>query len=153
MFQNHHVAFKWFIESFKGNIDHFDYKNHNRHLALWLKDGRRYYVLFKHEPIHSFNYIAKSLIDKYPDLAGHGESINVEWCLFAKLNDFQLVYIYETGKVYEINPRTVQCVSVIREQNRENKYIEDGNHIVKNEKEHVFPIKLLSPMILTNEVK
>lgn len=145
MFQNHHVAFDWFIKLHKGNIDHFDYKNKNRHLALWLKDGRRYYVLFKHDMIHSFNFIAKDLLNKYPDLAGHGESINVEYLVYAKNNNFQLVYIYENEKVYEINPRTVQAVSTIRDQNRENKYVEDGMNIIKNEREYIFPVKLLAP--------
>lgn len=145
MFQNHHVAFDWFIQLHEGNIDHFDYKNHGRHLALWLKDGRRYYVLFKREMVHSFNYLAKDLLIKYPDLAGHGESINVEWLMWARKNGFQLIYIYEDLKVYEINPKTVEIVSVLNEQKRENKYIEGGLSIVKQERERLFPVKLLTP--------
>jgi hypothetical protein len=152
MFLNHSMAFDWFIRLFPNNVDHIDYRNHKRHLVLYLKDGRRYYVLFKHEMIHSFNYLAKSLIDKYPDLQGYGESINVEFCMLAKNKGCQLVYIYEDGKVYEINPRTVQAISIVREQNKENSYIEHGLAIVKNEREHIFPVKILQPMILVKEV-
>ena len=151
MFVNHNVAFDWFIKLHSGNIDHFDFKNHKRHLILYLKDGRRFYVLFKHEMIHSFNYLAKDLLKRFPELGGFGESINVEYLMLAKNLGCQLVYIYEDGKIYEINPKTVMSISIIREQNKENKYIEDGLHIVKNEREYVFPIKLLIPMLLTQD--
>lgn len=146
LFLRHNGAFDWLMKSFKGRIDHVDFKNHNRHMVLYLKDGEIYYCLFKREFIHSFNYKAVDLLKQYPDLAGYGESINVEWCMWAKMKGAKLLYIYEDGKVYTIHPKTVQNVSVIVEQKQVNKYIEDGMHILKNEKEHWFPIKLLIPM-------
>jgi hypothetical protein len=146
LFLKHEAAFEWIKANFKGRIDHVDYKNHNRHMVLYLKDGQIYYCLFKREFIHSFNYKAKELLNKYPDLAGYGESINVEWCMWAKSKNAKLLYIYENGKTYLINPNTVQNISVTIEQQQTNKYIENGMHIIKNEKEHWFPVKLLIPV-------
>ena len=120
-----------------------DYKNRGRHMVLYLFDGRIFYCPFKREFIHSFSIVAKDLLLRYPDLAGRGESINVEWCMWAKKHGCQLVYIYENESMYQISPNTVMNISVTHEQKQENKYIEGNVHVVKHELEYWFPIKLM----------
>jgi len=143
MFLSHNGAFEWLKREFAGRIDHVDFKNRGRHMVLYLKDGNIFYCLFKREFIHSFNFYAKELLLRFPDLAGHGESINVEWCMWAKNRNATLLYIYEDGRVYRTYPKTVMNLSVVHDQMQENKYIENSMSIVKNEKEYWFPCKIL----------
>ena len=145
MFFNQSAGFEYLKGLFNVRIDHVDYKNRDRHMVVYLRDGRRFYCLFKREPIHSFNNYAVELISKYPDLAGWGESINVQWCRWANINNCILLYVYEDGSVYQISPKTVSSVSVIHSQKQDNRYIIDNKVNVINEEEYWFPIKLLMP--------
>lgn len=148
MFLTHNGAFEWLKSRFSGQIDHVDYKNRGRHLVIYLKNGDVYYCLFKREFIHSFTYHAKDLLNKFPDLAGHGESINLEWCMWAYKNNAVLIYIYEDGRTYKIYPKVVMNLSMIHEQKQVNTYIEQNSKIERNEKEYWFPCKILEQVKL-----
>jgi hypothetical protein len=152
IFYNQSAGFEYLKKIFSGMIDHIDLKNRDRHMVLYLKDGRRFYCLFKREFIHSFNDYAKSLLNLYPDLRGHGESINVQWCRWASMNNCILLYVYEDGSIYQINPKIVTNVSVIHTQKQDNSYIIQNKREIINEEEYWFPVKLLMPFN-TKELK
>jgi hypothetical protein len=93
----------------------------------------------------------KDFVNKNPEFEGHGESINVEFLEYAKNREATLLYIYPDGKVYSVESKLVYnfCIkfSLVRVQNRQNEYKEifgNGSTHVVNEKEFVFPIKLMS---------
>jgi len=127
--------------------------NHGRHLLVEVQkdDSPKYYYfycLFKHTTMHSFNILFKDFIEKNPEWAGHGESINTEFLEYAKNRAATLLYIYPDMKIYFVESNLIYkfCnkFSLKREQTRENLYSFSDHKEVRNELEYVFPYKLLS---------
>lgn len=143
IFCNHSAAFEFLKHKHDGLFDHINYRNYGRHMLIYLKSGEVLYCLFKHEFLHSFNFIAPSIVREFPEFAGYGESINVDDFVYAKTIGATLIYIYPSGKVYKVYPNLVARVSVVYDQKRVNKYIEDSMHVERTEKVRIFPCKIL----------
>jgi len=134
-------------------VDLHKAKNSVPHLLIEVlgdyKTYQYYYVLYKKTYVHSFNYLFPDFIKKFPEFAGHGESINVDCLEFAKRREATLLYVYPDGKIYSVESNAVYklCVNnkLSRLQNRRNEYTLANFHKDKeviNEKEYLFPIKL-----------
>lgn len=130
-----------------------------------ITDQQKFYCLFKHNFFFTFPEKYKLFFDKYPNLNSAGESINFDRLMFALNNGFTLVFIYESGAFYSIDPKDILNVHVlakdvypdgfIREQKKENEYkVAYSNGVVElvNERTISFPIKLLRRMNSWNSV-
>jgi len=156
MFLNHCAAFEYVKKLLvrKGYRIRMLHKlNKGRHLLIETVYGERYqyfYVIFKHTFLHSFNYLFKDFVEKYPNLEGHGETINIENLEYARIREATLLFVYPDMKVYGIDSRYVYKFvhehNLIRTQERRNEYkIEYANGQVEviNEQTASFPVKLL----------
>lgn len=143
-------AFK-VLEAKGFTLKSYDYLNQRRHCLVQVEEhGRRsyFYLVFKKAFFYSFNALAKEFINKNPDNAGFGESINVEWLERARSFSAGLLFIYPDSKIYLIHSITlwkfVHENQLIRDQERLNHYKElhDGNllSIQKYERTAYFPI-------------
>ena len=158
MLLNHHAGFDYLKGILKQGykISMVTPWNKGRHLLIqYQKFGNNnyyyFYCLFKHTTFHSFNNEFKNFVTSFPEFEGHGESINIEFLEYAKNREAMLLYIYPDGKIYSIESKLVYnfCYknNLIRTQDRRNEYIEaysNGSSMVVQEKEAVFPIKLMA---------
>ena len=157
MFENHHAGFEYIkkLLASQYKISMVTELNKGRHLLIQAKkDGLDkyfyFYCLFKHTTLHSFNFLFKDFVNEFPHFEGHGESINVEFLEYARRREATLLYIYPDGKVYSVESNAVfklcNTYHLVRVQNRSNEYIEayTSHKEVINEKEYVFPIKLMA---------
>jgi len=150
MFLNRHAGFEYVQKLFDKNglkVQSTSYYNKGRHMLLQTSEGF-FYVLFKKQPIHSFNNLRETqkFLHDNPDLVGWGESINIDCVDYANSRKVRvLFYVYEDEKVYYI-PLVRVRNGVVREQLRSNEYTElqENGSLVKqsiNEKEYIFPMK------------
>lgn len=153
LFQNHDTAFTYFKKQLinKGYCLHsVSPYNKGRHLLIKTKRGN-FYCLFKHSFFHSFNFMFIDFVGKNPDYLGQGESINIDYCQYAINHNAILIYIYPEMDIYMIHPKVVRafCLmyNLIRTQDKNNFYKKadySGTMEAVQEREYVFPVKLLS---------
>jgi len=156
-FVNRGMAFDWFKRELvrRGwRVVRVKPYNRGRHVLIDVeKDGVRdsYYVLFKKDSFHSFNYEFKDFVRDNPDFSGHGESINVEYNHVAVCKFATLVFVYEDGRAYWVSPKLVsrfcEKYNLVREQDRENAYqVADYSGVkqIVRERTFSFPFKLLN---------
>ena len=122
-----------------------------------------FYCLFKHDFFYTFPDKFKEFFVKYPNLNSAGESINFDRLIYASNNGMNLIFIYESGFFYEIEPIEILKVhsmakefypkgynlespideGFIREQKIVNKEIHNGFITMVKERTVSFPIKSL----------
>jgi len=150
MFLNRFAGFDYIKRLFDKNglrVLSTSYYNKGRHMLVQTSEGY-FYVLFKKQPIHSFNNLRETqkFLKEHPDCSGWGESINIDCVDYANSRKVRvLFYVYEDEKVYYV-PLVKVRNSVIREQNVVNNYKElqeNGSIVIQDirEREYVFPMK------------
>ena len=150
IFLNRFAGFEHMKKLFTKNglqVQMVSYYNKQRHMLVQTSEGN-FYVLFKKEPIHSFNHLKETqrFLHENPDCAGWGESINVDCIDYANSRNVRvLFYVYEDGKVYYVPLMKVRTQGLIRIQNRQNEYkeLQEGSVMLQsvNEREYIFPMK------------
>ena len=113
-----------------------------------------FYVVFKHEFFMTFPKLYSKFFDKYPNLASAGESINFDKLMLCLNNNYRLIFVYESGIFYEIDPKIILETHVlakefypngfIREQDKINTYMENFTKVQFRERTISFPIKSLA---------
>lgn len=117
----------------------------------------KFYCLFKHDFFYTFPQKYSKFFDKYPNLNSAGESINFDRLIYALNNDCRLIFIYESGFFYEIEPIEILNVhqlakefyenGFIREQDKINNYIDNGSRVEFRERTISFPVKALARLM------
>jgi uncharacterized protein YkuJ len=157
IFQHRDAGFEFVKRLFEKNglrVLSTSFYNKRRDMLLNLRDDRDVesfvYVLFKKQPIHSFNHLKETqrFLSDHPDMLGQGESINVDCLDYANSRGVRLVfYVYEDAKVYYVPLSKIRGFAPIRIQDRENEYktLQDGSVMLQiiREKEYIFPLKWL----------
>jgi hypothetical protein len=157
MLLNHDAGFEYVkkLVGLKYKISMVTKWNKGRHLLIQCMNDKDqfiyFYCLFKHTTFHSFNAVFKRFVEQFPEFEGHGESINVEFLEYARVREATLLYIYPDGKIYSIESKLVYNFcnknGLSRTQDRRNEYLEawgNGAKAIIQEKEYVFPIKLMA---------
>ena len=99
----------------KVDVENVKKVNDGRHRAIESTDGTRYWLLYKREFFQSYGY-------QFEGESGYGESINKEILQEAIANDFDyLLFAYEDGKIYSIDPVKVRQYAELNETIRETK--------------------------------
>ncbi len=89
--------------------------NHGRHIMLFTQ-SQNFYLLYKTEPLHSFNHLHSNYTRKPNTFKGHGETINYEWLRYAMKHNCLLLYVYESDpfnkeqedRIYWIHPKKIK---------------------------------------------
>jgi uncharacterized protein YkuJ len=150
MFLNRFAGFEHMKKTFIRNglqVQSVSYYNKQRHMLVQTSEGY-FYVVFKKQPIHSFNHLKETqrFLKDNPDMQGYGESINVDCIDYANSRNVRVVfYVYEDEKIYYIPLQKIRTQGMIRIQNKENEYktLQEGSVMIQsiNEREYIFPIK------------
>lgn len=158
VFVNHDAAFRffrsWLVQRYSG-VSPLIPMNKGRHCLIKTADVS-FYVVFKKEFFLSYSKIFKSFLDRYPNLAGYGESLNVSIVQECFENNYTLVFLYPNGSMYTISPgeiihahgKALECMpnGLIRSQDKTNTYkvkYSNGYEEDVNEATYSFPIKML----------
>ena len=159
MFVNERVAFETFMKKTlpsKGFVVKMkSERNKGRHLLVEAKSKdsdvyRYFYVIFKHEFLHSFNFLFKDFLKVHPELSGYGESINTDCAEYARRRDAAIVFIHEDESMYSILADTLINIcsrnGLRRFQDRENFYDLKNfkkDRVAVSEETFIIPLKLL----------
>ncbi len=88
--------------------------NKGRHI-LFKTQSQNFYLLYKKEPLHSFNHLHKHYANQPNTFKGYGETINKECLEYAIRKNCLLLYIYESdpfsnngNKIYWVHPKQVK---------------------------------------------
>jgi hypothetical protein len=130
----------------------------NKHFHYLIKTSTdTFYCLFKHEPFYTFPQKYKEFFVKYPNLSSAGESINFDKLIMCMNNNYRLIFIYESGLFYEIDPITILNThklaqefypsGFIREQDKLNTYIDNNAKIEFRERTISFPLRSLARVL------
>lgn len=154
----HDSAFQYFawilrLNSLRVRATHLESKGRHKIFECVSDDECfNFYVVFKRDSFHSFNFEFPDFVKKCPEYAGHGESLNVEYVDVAIRKDCVLVFIYENGRAYFVYPKLVKrfCVEhkLYRSQKREFSYKKPDytkKLVPESEQTYSFPLCLLIP--------
>lgn len=131
-------------------IDMVSIPNNSRHKVIKSSFGY-FYCLFKERAIDSFNYAdcTQKFLKEHPEDKGHGESINVDSCMYAIERGYPvLIYLYPKEEVYCIQASKVREMcsewAMVHSRGRDEQFKQlnsDGScsTILINEREYWFP--------------
>lgn len=130
--------------------NHSSYRNGHAFLRPIDQGIPGLYVIYKRDFYMTFKHEFSSFCEKYPDLAGEGESINSDALDRALRFGAQYIVFIHPGEVLVAYPMLIKkfCEShgLIRGQKRLNMYLAvGGDYEEKSEVTYSFPKKLLRP--------
>lgn len=156
---NRNVAFDSFLEvlKFKGFRVKMrkDREGLGGHIVveaenIITKDYHYFYIVFKREKAHEFNSFFPAFVERFPDLAGWGESLNVECVEYARKREATIVFIYEDGSMYSILATAMYNICVrsglrrVQERTNDKRKLNGyGASEVIREETYTIPLKLL----------
>lgn len=146
--------FVWQLKEFGLRVVHVQKFNKGRHFFIEAEnvsgDRFSFYMLFKKDTFHSFNFEFKDFIESNPEFRGHGESINVEFLQVAVNKNALLCFVYEDGRIYFTYPKQIKVFceknNLVRTQDRNNTYKTEnysGTVQVVQERTYSFPFMFL----------
>jgi len=130
--------------------------NKGRHKILYTQQ-QNFYLLFKRQPLHSFNYLHEDYVKTPNSFAGHGETINQEFLEFAIKENCLLLFTYQSDpfdknaedRIYYIHPNEVKAFCTMHNLLRKHKepvverMIGSQSLVSRYEVTYDFPIQLL----------
>jgi len=150
MNENSDYARSNFLKEYKKKYGSYLLTDYNKGRHYFIEGKVKIWFLYKNEPLHSFNYLAKDFILKYPQLQGEGDCINKK-CLAIAVNRGckYIVFAEKNNKYLYADPRELLLLctenkDLSHTQGKENTYKQSGGTIAKfNEDTFIFPLKFL----------